>query len=487
MPGPCWLFRFDALDGANAAKTLYFSDGEYVDGSNNLYVKRLKNPALMTVSPNDGGNLRVFSASSMGEVELSNMDGGLDYLADYAINGRSATLEYFNGTGVIAYFSGTCSVLRESAGSLFVSLRTLKDVLATDHPQATFAGNNSLPNGVEGVSTDIKGNVKPRCYGNVLNQTPVLVNTSLLISLASIRTSTVIDAAYDRGVALTKGADYPDLATMQSTAPSAGQFRCYQGYLRLGSSPVGTITVDSHDASNLAGDVFSAIIVERGYTLDAASKAVLNGIGSIGIIVDQTRKTTDILDEIIKGLGAYYYFISNTVYAAKLALAVSSSFTLNPWQIEQIERKATGLGSNGLPIASVKIQADKIFTVQNDLDNTAVSPVRVARMSNEYRKTEANSSACLTRNPLAETLKIDSCLNSITDAAAVATSLLNVVSNRVDWVSIVAHVSVLPTLLIGMGITVISPYLGYSAGRLMTLINVEIDVRNNIITLDVIG
>jgi len=487
MANPCWLFRFDALDGANAAKTLRFSDGEYVDGSNNLYVKRLKNPALMTVSPNDGGNLRVFSSSSIGEVELNNMDGGLDYLADYAVNGRNAYLEYFNGSSVVSYFSGTCSVMRESSGNIFVSLRTLKDALATDHPQTTFAGNNSLPNGVEGVATDIKGNVKPRCYGNVLNQTPVLVNTSLLIYLASIRTSTVIDAAYDRGVTLTKGADYPDLATMQSTAPSAGQYRCYQGYLRLGSSPVGTITVDSHDTSNLAGDVFSAILVERSYTLDTTSKTTLNGIGSIGIVVDQTRKTTDILDEIIKGLGAYYYFSSTTVYAAKFALAVSSTFSLNPWQIEKIERKATGLGSNGLPIASVKIQADKIYTVQNDLDNTAVSTVRVARMLNEYRKTEANSSACLTRNPLAETLKIDSCLNSITDAAAVATSLLNVVSNRVDWVSIIAHVSTLPSLSIGMGITVISDYLGYSAGRLMTLINYELDIKNNSITLDVIG
>jgi hypothetical protein len=48
------------------------------------------------------------------------------------------------------------------------------------------------------------------------------------------------------GVALTRGADYPDQATMESTAPSAGQYRVWSagGCFRLGSAPAGKITVD---------------------------------------------------------------------------------------------------------------------------------------------------------------------------------------------------------------------------------------------------
>lgn len=492
MAESVWLLTMAALDASNAAKTLRFSDGAYVDGSNNLYIKRLKTPALMTVSPSDGGVLKIFAGASIGEIELDNTDGGINYLAGYAIDGRTVTIDLFDGISTVTnYFSGTCANRRESNGSIYITLNTLKDTLDTDHPQSVYGGSNSLPNGVDGVAGDIKGSVRPRCYGSVRNVTPKCVNTSKLIYEGSARASSTVPYAYDRGVSLTRGADYTSTSDMQVTAPSAGQFRCYQGLFRLGSAPVGTITCDIDDTSNLAGDVFAAICTERSISTDSASVTLLNSIGSVGLFIDSTTKTADMLDTLIKGLGYYWYFVGSTVYAKKLALAVTSTFTVNHWQIEKIDRRATGLGANGLPVSSVKIQCDKIETVQNDLNGTSVSADRVARMLNQWRKTEQNSSATLTRHPLSKTIEIDSALRNISDAAAVATSLLNVLSVRCDWVEINVNLSTLPALSIGAGFTVYTysenDELGYSAGKLLTLIGYESDLKNNSITLWGIG
>jgi len=500
MPDPVWLFTItNTADPSGAVKTLRFSDGQYIDGSNNLYDKRLMSAGLVTISPNDGGVLKIFKDASIGEIQLNNNDFSLNYLADYAIDGRACSQDYFDGVSTVTnYFSGTCAGRSERGGDIYISLRTLKDTLDTDHPFETYLGNNTLPNGVEGLEADLKGANKPKVFGRVLNQTPKMVNTSKLIGQVSSRAATVIDALYDRGVALTKGADYADLATMQSTAPAAGQYRCFQGYYRLGSTPVGTITVDSHDTAVLAGAVFKSICDERSIAVNAASVTMLNAIGEVGLLVESTTSTTELLNTLIRGIGAYWYFIGATIYVAKFALATVSTFDLNAWQISKIERTATGLGEGGLPYASVEMQCDKIETVQNDLAGS-VPADRVARMSQQWRKADSPNAATKTRHPLAKTLKIDSCLRSITNAKAVCDSIQALVSARVDVVTITANFTTLPPLVIGAGFTVY-PHeqfneklgvwqreLGYDNGKLLTIIGFQIDQKGGAAIIEAIG
>lgn len=489
---PCWIVTISALDGSNAAKTLRFSDGEYIDGSNNGYIKRLNKPALVTVSPNDGGTLKIFSSASIGEVELNNMDGGLNYLADYAIDGQSFNQSYFNGISVISYFDGTCLGKRDAEGKVYISLRTLKDTLDTDHPQTIFAGNNSLPAGTEGVATDIKGNVKPRGYGKNLEQAGVCVNTSKLIYLFSARSSSIVDNVYVPGqLTRTAGGDYTSLADMEANAPAAGFFKAYKGYARLGASPIGTVTSDTHDASNLAGDVFKAICDERSIATDSASITALNAVGEVGLVIDSTRSTGDMLNELVKGLFVYYYFISSTIYVKKFALATVSTFDVYDMpdlrQCEKLERKATGIGANGLPIWSIKMQCDQVLTVQKNLDGTAIPLTRLSRISNQWRKVEDTNSACLTRHPLSGTLKLDSCIRNVSDAQTIVTNALAILSARIDWVSVTVHYTQLPAIVIGAGFTLYSDQLGYNSGRIMTIIDYELDAENSVITLGAVG
>jgi hypothetical protein len=501
VPNPAWLLTItNAADPTGAAQTLRFSDEGYIDSADNLYEKRLSTAGLVRISPNDGGVLKIFGDASVGEMELNNNDYGLNYLAGYAIDGRACSLDLFDGvTTVVNYFSGTCAGKTERDGKIYISLRTLKDTLDTDHPLSTYLGNNALPNGVEGLEADLKGSVKPKVFGRVLNQTPKLVNTSKLMGQVSSRSTTVIDALYDRGVALTKGADYADLTAMQATAPAAGQFKCFQGYYRLGSQPTGMVTVDSHDSAGvLAGDVFKAACDERSISVNAASVTLLNAIGEVGLLVENTTPTTELLNTLIRGLGAYWYFIGSTIYIAKYALATVSTFDLNPWQLVSVERSATGLGEGALPYGAVEMQCDEIKTVQNDLAGS-VPADRVARMSQQWRKAESVSSATKSRHPLAKTLKIDSCLRTVSAAQAVCDSIKNLVSARVDVVKIEAMFSTLPPLVIGAGFTlypheqlnqktnVMQRELGYDNGKLLTIIGFEIDQKNNSATIEAIG
>ncbi len=510
-----WTMVCAALDGSGIAKTLRFSDNKYIDASKNRYISRLVQPALVTVSPSDGGVLGIFAAASVGELELINNDGYLDYLADYAFDGRDVTVALMNDATVLRSETYVASKMQERSGRIFITLRTLYDTLNTPHPFDVYAGNNSLPAGVEGVSTDIKGNSKPKIFGDVRNLSPVLVNTSKLIYQACSRTTTLIGDVRGNGSVLTHDTpDYASLAAMEATAPAAGHYKCFQGYFRLGSNPVGEITCDAYDSVINAGDVMAAILTERSITLDTTSKSTLNAVGAVGLwfnnaaatsytqdatgltIVDSTGQgvtTWSMIETIAKSTGAYIYVLNGVVYAKLLDLSGSPAWTIKPHQITRIERTAMGVGINGLPIYAVEINADQIETTQHILDGTVVPMTDVIRYKYKTRRVTSTDSATLTRHPLAKKLTFDSALRSLTDAQSAADRLLAIVKNRTDRVSLDMQYadngdySGVPTVNIGDMVTVKSDLLGYTSGRNMAIIGYTLDIKKNKITLELFG
>ena len=484
-----WVCEISALDPSDNAVTLRFADGALTDTAY-YYEPRMKSAAVVYVSPSDGGVFKIFSSPNIGEIELINNDGELDIYPDYAVDGRSCKLRLFNDGTFTDYFIGTIDRLSERGNSLFLRMKSLTDALQNTHKFSKYGGTNTLPDGVDGVATDIKGNVKPKVFGRVKQGAPVFVNTSKGIYQVSDRSTCVIDAVYEAGSAVTKtaGADYASLADMLATAPAAGYWKAFQGYFRLGSSAVRTITFDAHDSNVLAGDVFESIVVEAGYTMDATSKAALNAVGEVGIYANSEVSTAQMLDRIIKSCGAYWYFKNAVVYASLLSLAAVSTMTLYDWSITKIERKSVGGGSNGVPVTKIKMQADKIENPQTDLAG-AVSAADRARFAEMYRSTEYENTATLTRHPMAETIKIeDGCLRSISDGLTVCTRLLNIFKGRLDIVQVSAAFKEVPTMPdLGAGITIQTTRLGYDTGKLFTLVGYSLDVRRKTVIMDLIG
>src|SRR5690606_35005649 len=84
-----WLLTVeDALDGAGNLVTLRFCDQEYKT-SGEPYVRRIKELADFKAGVS-GTFLPVKAEPGFGIASLSNKDGKLDYLVDYALDGRVA-------------------------------------------------------------------------------------------------------------------------------------------------------------------------------------------------------------------------------------------------------------------------------------------------------------------------------------------------------------------------------------------------------------
>lgn len=472
-----WLLSVQTLDASNAPVTLYFSSGAYRDPSGLGFDPRIEQPADF-VQTAYVGPLSITEGSGYGETVLLNLDGGLNRLADYAVDGRVATLQ-LDTDGVLAtVLTATVESLTFDGTRVRLKLRDPQQRLAQPHLTAVYAGDNVLPAGVEGTSDDIKGQRKPRVYGTVSNISPVLVNTALYVYQASDRATSSITAVRDRGVPLTAGAAYTSLSELQTVAPAAGQFRAWQGYFRVGSVPVGEITCDATNTVTALGSVFAEVAAAAGATLFPADVAALDAVGNVGLFISDDSDTTPLLDELATAAGGYWAFDALGVLRAGPLLAPDVPvFDLFDHDIIAIERSAQGAGRNGLPVWRVAIGADRVHTVQSDLAAAAISTA--ARYGREYREEFAESASIKTRHPLSEPVQLNTALVSLSDAQTQASRLLSLLSTRRDTVRVTARLSSMTLGALAIGVTgrITTPRLGYGAGRAMRVLGARIDAK----------
>ena len=481
-----WLLTIEARDGAGDPVTLRYSDGHYPDASARLWVPRIAQPGLYREGMFTGDLVKV-ARSGAGETVLINADGALDDLVDYAVDGREVVLSNVQDGVETVALRGTAAGLVFSRGQVTLTLREPQALLQVDHPHETYAGDNVLPDGLEGTEDDIQGQVKPRVYGDVRNASPVLVNSSRLIYQVSSRPDCTVSAVYDQGAALVDGGAYADLAELESVAPVAGEFRAYQGYVRLGDSPVGSVTVDAACSTTLAGAAMAAIALEAGYVLEAADAAALDTVGAVGIYLTGSATTAALLDRLAVSVGGYWRIdAAGVIRAQVLEAPVAPVMTLADHQITDISRSATGAGANGLPAWKVVVTADRVETTQTDLAGS-VDEARKARMANETREATAQREAVQARHPLADDLSVTSDLRSLSDAQAVAERLADLLSVRRDRVTLTARLSQAVALELGQTITVVTPRLGYRAGRTMIVVGREFNALRGRMTIELWG
>jgi hypothetical protein len=489
-----WLLTIEALDELNFPKTLRFASGDYIDPDGNYYDLRIKQPALYTNSAFLGSVLSANSVSGYGESVLVNPDGGLDYLADYATDGRKMTLSLLLEDGSIKeVLSGSVQGLRFEGSTVSVQLRDEQTVLDTPHPYSTYLGSNVLPNGVEGLPGDIRGIQKPRVFGNVRNVEPMLVNTvNRIYQVHDVSKSTGVDviAVYDRGVLLLLGETKGSLNQLMSSTPAAGYYNKWQGYFKLGSQPSGVITADVDSTKSLAGDVVSDILSEVGYTLDAASKTFLNtSSGRIGIYMLSETTTSEMLNTVSQGVGAYW-FVSKTgfVFFTPLSEPLNPFVELFDYQILNISRKSTGAGSNGLPIHKVRLKVDKVEFEQTDLAPGADELVR-AKVTNQWRESSYENSSVKTRHPLSEELILETAIRDVTNGNQQAQRIQQFLGVRRDSVSLSARLNdeIVDLLEVGKVVRVTSRKLGYSSGKNFVILGYTLNARLSKVDLELFG
>jgi hypothetical protein len=491
-----WLLSIEALDANGDPLTLRFASGAYRDPEGYGWQTGIQQAGLYRAGLFAGDLIRNASRSGYGETTLINADGRYNYLADVAMDGRLAVLSLASENGVEEVLRGTVARVGFERRIVSITLRDPAEVLQQPHPSTRYAGTNVAPNGLEGTDDDIGGTIKPRLYGEAREAAPVLVNGQKLIYQISDMPCTVT-AVYDSGVALEFDGDYSTLADLESAGPAVGSWENWQpprgkwrrinGYVRLGATPVGQITVDADASKTQAGDVMAAIAADAGQTLQSADMATLNALGSLRMLITDETTTADLLDRIAVSVGGYWRIdATGTIRAGVVEAPAQPIVTLRDHQILQISRDATGAGSNGLPVGEVVVEADPIETTQTDLAGV-VTEERRARLEKAVREAVATSTETRARHPLAAEMRIASRLATRSQGQAVADRVLALLSPRRDSVTIEARVTSTAGIRVGTTLRVQTPRLGYAQGRDFLVVGREIDASNNRLTLTLWG
>jgi hypothetical protein len=316
-----------AIDAAGTTTVLRYASKAYTTKptdtpANTFYDDRITNPASISRSLYSNGTTSGASRVNYGAVELSNVDGGLDYILPYSFDGRSLVIKIGNDGDAYSSFVTILAGTMEQVEFTFSKVTILaRDKLAiVDMPLQTtlYAGNNALPDGVEGVA-DIAKSPKPLLYGQVFNIAPVMVNSSKLTYQINDGAIQSVSNVYDKGIALTAGADYANVTTLHAALPASGTFiTCLAlGYIRLGAVPTGLLTCDATQgaasSNRTVAQVLKAMALKAGIAsgdinssdvtaLDTANNSV------IGIWIDGADSAMVTMDKVSQSIGAYFGF-----------------------------------------------------------------------------------------------------------------------------------------------------------------------------------
>lgn len=406
---------------------------------------------------------------SYGELVLANADAALSHLVYLGLDGQELVVREGLSGAAYSSFGVVLRVTMEQAVPDGDKLRIrLKDsASALDVPLliATYAGNNSLPAGLEG-GAELKGRHKPRLYGKVLNLSPVCVNTARLIYQVHDGAVHDITAAYDRGLALTRGTDYSSQADMEGTAPAAGYYRAWKagGMLRLGSTPAGLVTADAQrnadancywwrllwqmatDAGVSSGDLAAT---ETSYPVGETPDNWGGTVAVVGLWVHEQRTALDAMSAIAVSVGAWFGKGADTVQLDKFGgqvFPLPYSETSNPvvchFEADAIVR-LRGLAAPedgaGVPAWKVTLGYRPVLTLQTFDVDAAVGMDRRTFLAAERLQISASDSAIKTKHARAVTMSRDTQIQNEAAASDEAVRLRELFRYRKQWFEVVVR------------------------------------------------
>jgi len=494
---------------AGAEVTLRFADAPFVTGTDAAYRPpgvaahvaydpRIRQPAAMRRDCFSRGATGGASEVGYGELVLVNADGALDGLLDYGFDGReieilAGHMAPWQAPTWSTVIRGTMEQPRLDWDAVSIRLRDRQAALDVPVAVLRYDGSNELPDGLEGVPTDIKGRVKPRVFGRVLNVAPVQVNTSRLIFQVNAGAVASIDAVYDRGAALTKGSDYADQAAMEASAPAAGNFRAWPsgGCFRLGSLPAGEITADVTEGAAIANRTAAQIAQAIGTgpggidpgDVSAADIAALDAAvpAELGLWVADEQTCRAALDAVAQSVGAWWGFDREGSFRIqRLDAPVGTPVAdLDRFNVLGINRVPTADTGAGVPAWRATLRYRPNHTVQTSDLAGSVAADRRAELAEDSRKVVAEDAGVKAAHLLAPELEWQSLMTDAADAAAEAGRRLDLYKLRRDRYEVQAALTpaLADALDLGVVVRLTLPRFDLAAGKLFRVIGLQPDLR----------
>lgn len=492
------------VDALGTTEVLRFSDMGYTTTPSETpadthFDARLKQPALVRRDMFRPGTTYGESQVGIGELVLANQDGELDALADYGFDGQQLRLLVGEDTDPYSAFAealvGTMDSVEVTQRDFIIRVRDRQAELREPIQTLRYAGTGDL----EGSGLDIKGRVKPLVYGKVFNAIPVTVNPNLFIYQVASNAIADIPKVYDQGIELTQGTDYPDEATLLSTAPAAGEYRRFEGYFRLGTRPVGLLTCDAVEsttaADNTVGKVLKRLALQVGVDAgdvddDSIDDLDLANAAECELFIDADRPGTECMDEVAASIGAYYGFDRFGVFrVGRLGEPGTPVVTLDEINIIEIEKVSSRDTEQGIPVYRVNLDYQRNYTLQDQSTLAAtVAESRLAELQLEYRKVVAEDLGVLNKHRLAPELNRITHLIDATDAQDEADRLLALYSVRREVFDVKVRLDEGLINLLDIGVTVEVDYYRFNLNpKNFLVIGLELDAQVNRASLTLWG
>lgn len=519
-----WLVTINGYNTQTTTNETYtFSSSPFVTSASNLppgmsantyCYPHLKQPALLQRSIFSSGTTFGDVKSDYGIVELVNTSGEIDFVANLILAGYSITIQYGTLTETISIptwttiFTGIMDIPEITWDRINLTIRDKLYLFDKPICNSTYAGTNSLPLGIEGVATDIKGKRKPKLYGYVFNISPILVNTSKLIYQYASNpiTGTGVINAYDKGIALTRGADYTNQSDMETNAPSAGTYReCPSlGCFRLGSTPSGTVTMDGRNFDPTVyttRSIITDIITENtsltsGNISSSDTTTLLSLIQITGVWLSGDETILQALNTLLAGYSIWFGFDSAGLFRMnQFTVSIGSSISIYKEDIIKINRLPSKDEGKGIPVYKVKLNYLKNYTQQSTDLAGGVTIDRKNAVLQEYLSITVEDSSILTLNPMAKDIEINTAIahsNSATAGTAATTEanrLLTLFKVAREMYSLRVYLdpSQISSLDLNKGITLYFNRFNLSSGKYFVIIGLKIDIRLSLVDLTLYG
>jgi hypothetical protein len=498
-----------AIDAAGTTTVLRYASKPYTTKPtdtpvNTFYDDRITNPASISRSLYSNGTTSGASRVNYGAVELSNVDGGLDSILKYSFDGRSLVIKIGNEGDAYSAFTTILNGTMEQVEFTFSKVTILaRDKLAiVDMPLQTtlYAGNNALPDGVEGVA-DIAKSPKPLLYGQVFNIAPIMVNSSKVTYQINDGAIQSVGNVYDKGIALTAGADYANVATLHAASPASGTFiTCLTlGYIRLGAVPTGLLTCDATQgaasSNRTVAQILKTMALKAGIAsgdINASDVTALDTANNsvIGIWIDGADSAMVAMDKVAQSIGAYFGFDALGSLRMGLFTTPTGSATLeiDINNILSIEHSRTNDTDKGIPAWRVNLSYQKNYSVQDFDLAGAVTAARRSVLSLSALTKSAEDTAIKTQYTLAPTIEKESLLVDATAAQTEATRLLNLYKTSRDLYTVTIALDLTTTLPdLNNVVNITMNRFGLNSGKLFKIIGIESDYSKNRATLTLWG
>lgn len=498
-----------AIDAAGTLETFYVSDSVLCTlptdtPASIAFEPRLIDPGSLGRHAYSDGATGGATKLEVGEINISNADGALDGWLDYSFDARPVIIRIGTPGAYPAAMStlivGTADGIEASNDMLIVRLRDAQWRLDKTVCPNAYAGNNSLPNGLEGQAQDIKGHRKPKCYGKVYNVSPPLVNTSKLTYQVNDGAVSAIPAVYDRGLTLTPGADHANSTLLQAATPGAGTFdTCLaEGYFRLGSTPAGQIAADvtqgAASSNRTVAQILKQIALDAGLSGGEISSGDVTALDSansaeVGIWLADETKALPAMDQIAASIGAWFGFDRAGILRMGQLDAPSGTpaATIEDYQINAIERRPAR--DVGMPAWRLTLSHSKNYTTQSSDLAGAVTADRRAWLAEGSRSEIDEDASIKTQWLLARELAFDGLLTAAADAATEAARRLGLYKVRRDVIEITVPIAIASAAGVDMMsvIRLIYPRYGCDAGRDFRLIGITLQLGKDVAVLTLWG